>query len=102
MIYVEVFSQNFCYIGMFVVSLCCVLLQRHSLFGILLSFEIVGLVMCFNFVRSFEHTQSVASFVLVFLCFEVCVMCICLSLMISFVKSIGSDYVSVLAFTGDY
>nr|UWM10843.1 NADH dehydrogenase subunit 4L [Pseudocuneopsis capitata] len=100
--YVEIFSQSSGYLAVYVVSLCCVLLQRHSLFGILLSFEVVSLIMCFNFVCGFEHMQGVASFVLVFLCFEVCVMSVCLSLMISFVKGVGSDYVSVLTLGNDF
>nr|UWM10871.1 NADH dehydrogenase subunit 4L [Tchangsinaia piscicula] len=100
--YVEALTQSFYCFVLYTVSLCCVLLQRHSLFGILLSFEVVTLIMCFNFVCGFEHMQGVASFVLVFLCFEVCVMSVCLSLMVMFIKGIGSDYVSVLVFSGDF
>nr|AII23415.1 NADH dehydrogenase subunit 4L [Lanceolaria lanceolata] len=102
MIYVEALTENFYCFIMYIVSLCCVLLQRHSLFGILLSLEVVSLIMCFNFVLSFEYMQGVASFVLVFLCFEVCVMSVCLSLMVSFIKGTGSDYVSALTSSGNF
>nr|AQM37777.1 NADH dehydrogenase subunit 4L [Unio crassus] len=98
----EAFSQNSHCLIVFVISLCCVLLQRHSLFGVLLGLEVVSLVMCFNFVCGFENMQGVASFVLVFLCFEVCVMSVCLSLMVMFVKGIGSDYVSVSVFSDNF
>nr|AQM37791.1 NADH dehydrogenase subunit 4L [Unio tumidus]AQM37805.1 NADH dehydrogenase subunit 4L [Unio tumidus]AQM37819.1 NADH dehydrogenase subunit 4L [Unio tumidus] len=86
----------------YAISLFCVLLQRHSLLGLLLSFEVISLVMCLSFVCSFESMQGVVSFVLVFLCFEVCVMSVCLSLMVSFVKGVGSDYVGVSVFSGDF
>lgn len=82
---------------LYVIAVYCVLLQRHRLFGILLSLEIVRLVICFNFVYVFENIQRVACFVLVFLCFEVCVISTCLSLIVRFFKGIGSDYVRVLA-----
>nr|AIC07020.1 NADH dehydrogenase subunit 4L [Lamprotula gottschei] len=102
MTYGEVLNQNLCFFYLFVISLCCVLLQRHSLFGILVSLEVVSLVICFNFVCGFEHTGWVGSFVLVFLCFEVCIMCILLCLMIMFIKGVGHDYVSVLVFSYDF
>nr|AMX22423.1 NADH dehydrogenase subunit 4L [Unio delphinus] len=98
----EAISQNLCYLTMFTLSLFCVFMQRHSLLGILLGLEVISLIMCFNFVCGFEDTQSVASFVLVFLSLEVCVMCACLSLMVMFVKGIGSDYVSVIVLSDDF
>nr|AIW52245.1 NADH dehydrogenase subunit 4L [Sinanodonta woodiana] len=92
----EIVSEGFYFFSIFIFSVCCLLLQFHSLFSVLLSLEVIGLVLCFNFTCSFIHTQGVNSFVLVFLCFEVCIMSILLSLMVVFVKGIGSDYVGVM------
>nr|AXO78608.1 NADH dehydrogenase subunit 4L [Sinanodonta woodiana]AXO78651.1 NADH dehydrogenase subunit 4L [Sinanodonta woodiana] len=93
----EIASEGFYLLIIFIFSVCCLLLQFHSLFSVLLSLEVISLVLCFNFTCSFIHAQGVNSFVLVFLCFEVCIMSILLSLMVVFVKGIGSDYVSVMS-----
>nr|YP_004425012.1 NADH dehydrogenase subunit 4L [Utterbackia peninsularis]ADL62600.1 NADH dehydrogenase subunit 4L [Utterbackia peninsularis] len=92
----ESFGQGFGIFSMFMFSACCLLLRLHSLLGLLLSLEVISLIMCFNFTWSFVHTQGFNSFVLVFLCFEVSIMSIFLSLMVAFVKASGCDYVGVL------
>nr|UWM10885.1 NADH dehydrogenase subunit 4L [Cuneopsis celtiformis] len=94
---IEASGEIYYYLVLYLVSLGSSFMQRHSLFGLLLSLEIVSLVMCFNFVCVFGHTQGVASFVLVLLSFEICVMCAFFCLMVMFIKGVGSDYVGVLA-----
>nr|AGS17929.1 NADH dehydrogenase subunit 4L [Anodonta anatina]AGS17943.1 NADH dehydrogenase subunit 4L [Anodonta anatina] len=98
----ESLVEGFDFFGMFILSMCCLLLQLHSLFSILLSLEVIGLVMCFNFVCSFIHAQWVSSFVLVFLCFEVSIISVLLSLMVGFVKGTGGDYVGVISSSRDF
>nr|ACQ91079.1 NADH dehydrogenase subunit 4L [Pyganodon grandis] len=82
---------------MYVLSVCCLLLQLHSLLSILLGLEVISLIMCFNFTCSFVHAQGFGSFVLVFLCFEVSIMSVLLSMMVALVKTSGSDYVGMLS-----
>nr|APA19211.1 NADH dehydrogenase subunit 4L [Solenaia oleivora] len=90
------------YLVMVVLSVCCILSQRHSLLGILLGFEVFSLVLFCSFVGVFGVMQSPVGLSLVFLCLEVCVMSVCLALMIKLVKVSGSDYVGVCSFSDSY
>nr|AGO02031.1 NADH dehydrogenase subunit 4L [Solenaia carinata] len=88
------------YVVMWVLVICCILLQRHSLLGVLLGFEALGLVLFCLFISVFGIMQKPVSLSLVFLCLEVCVMSVCLALMIKLVKASGSDYVGVCSLGG--
>jgi hypothetical protein len=87
--------EGFDFFILYILRVCCLLLQLHSLFRLLLSLEVISLVICFNFISSFIHAQGVNSLVLLFLCFEVSIISIMLSLIVAFVKGTGSDYVRV-------
>nr|ACQ91027.1 NADH dehydrogenase subunit 4L [Quadrula quadrula] len=82
---------------MIVVVVVCLLFQRHSLFGVLLSLKVFGLVLFFWFMVFFGSMQSLVGFGLVYLCLEVCVMCVSLVLMVQLISGAGSDYVGVVA-----
>lgn len=84
---------------MVAVAISCILFQCHSLFGVLLGFEVFRLVLFYCFVVFWGDMQRLVGFRLVFLCLEVCVMCVSLALMVRFVKGVGSDYVGVLMLT---
>nr|YP_009645798.1 NADH dehydrogenase subunit 4L [Acuticosta chinensis]QBS54523.1 NADH dehydrogenase subunit 4L [Acuticosta chinensis] len=74
----------------------CLMSQRKSLFGALLSMEIFTLgiyVMIFGLVYSQGWLSSVC---LIFLAFGVCEAALGLSVLVSLVRSSGSDYVGGL------
>nr|DAB41861.1 TPA_asm: NADH dehydrogenase subunit 4L [Elliptio complanata] len=74
----------------------CLMSQRKSLFGVLLSMEIFTLgvyIMIFSVVYFVSELNSVC---LVFLSFGVCEAALGLSVLVSLVRSTGSDYVSGL------
>nr|YP_009913069.1 NADH dehydrogenase subunit 4L [Pleurobema oviforme]QLJ92881.1 NADH dehydrogenase subunit 4L [Pleurobema oviforme] len=74
----------------------CLMSQRKSLFGVLLSMEIFTLgvyIMIFSVVYFMSELNSVC---LVFLSFGVCEAALGLSVLVSLVRSTGSDYVSGL------
>nr|WSP02082.1 NADH dehydrogenase subunit 4L [Ortmanniana ligamentina] len=78
---------------MLLLGLVCVVFQRHSLLGVLLGFEILGLTMFYCFFVFWGGMQMLVGFGLVFLCLEVCVVCVSLSLMVMLVKSVGNDHI---------
>nr|QTA71650.1 NADH dehydrogenase subunit 4L [Lens contradens] len=78
-----------------VLAFCCVVFQRQSLLCVLLGLEVVSLVLFACYVTLFVDMQSCVGLGLMFLCYEVCVMSVCLSLMVKMVKSTGCDYVGV-------
>nr|YP_003354974.1 NADH dehydrogenase subunit 4L [Venustaconcha ellipsiformis]ACQ91040.1 NADH dehydrogenase subunit 4L [Venustaconcha ellipsiformis] len=84
---------------MLVLGLVCVMFQRHSLLGVLLGFEILGLTMFYCFFVFWGGMQSLVGFGLVFLCLEVCMVCVSLSLMVSLVKSVGNDHIMSVVVT---
>nr|YP_009127921.1 NADH dehydrogenase subunit 4L [Lanceolaria grayii]AHY88478.1 NADH dehydrogenase subunit 4L [Lanceolaria grayii] len=74
----------------------CLMSQRKSLFGALLSMEIFTLgiyIMIFSLVLFQGWLSSVC---LIFLAFGVCEAALGLSVLVSLVRSIGSDYVGGL------
>nr|YP_009913056.1 NADH dehydrogenase subunit 4L [Amblema plicata]QLJ92868.1 NADH dehydrogenase subunit 4L [Amblema plicata] len=74
----------------------CLMSQRKSLFGVLLSMEIFTLgiyIVIFSAVYFFSSLSSVC---LVFLAFGVCEAALGLSVLVSLVRSTGSDYVGSL------
>nr|WRW55944.1 NADH dehydrogenase subunit 4L [Pseudocuneopsis yangshuoensis] len=74
----------------------CLMSQRKSLFGALLSMEIFTLgvyIMIFGLVCSQGWLSSVC---LIFLAFGVCEAALGLSVLVSLVRSVGSDYVGGL------
>nr|YP_010254893.1 NADH dehydrogenase subunit 4L [Cuneopsis celtiformis]QUA05832.1 NADH dehydrogenase subunit 4L [Cuneopsis celtiformis] len=78
------------------VGMVCLMSQRKSLFGALLSMEIFTLgvyVMIFGLVCFQGWLSSVC---LIFLAFGVCEAALGLSVLVSLVRSIGSDYVGGL------
>nr|QTA71676.1 NADH dehydrogenase subunit 4L [Physunio superbus] len=82
-----------------VLAFSCVVFQRHSLLCILLGLEVVSLILFYCCIMVFIDMQSCVSLGLMFLCYEVCVMSVCLSLMVKMVSSIGCDYVGVFFFS---
>lgn len=91
------YIQGFDLFSIYVLRVCCLLLQLHSLLRILLSLEVISLIICFNFTCRFVHAQGFGSFVLVFLCFEVSIISVLLSMIVALVKTSGSDYVGMLS-----
>nr|ACQ91053.1 NADH dehydrogenase subunit 4L [Venustaconcha ellipsiformis] len=80
----------------FLVGGVCLISQRKSFFGVLLSMEIFTLgvyVMMFGVVYLLSSLNSVC---LVFLTFGVCEAALGLSVLVSLIRSTGSDYVSGL------
>nr|YP_011010715.1 NADH dehydrogenase subunit 4L [Lepidodesma aligera]WPW47605.1 NADH dehydrogenase subunit 4L [Lepidodesma aligera] len=74
----------------------CLMSQRKSLFGALLSMEIFTLgvyIMIFSLVYCHGWLSGVC---LVFLAFGVCEAALGLSVLVSLVRSVGSDYVGGL------
>nr|AUF70030.1 NADH dehydrogenase subunit 4L [Lampsilis siliquoidea] len=78
---------------MLLLGLVCVVFQRHSLLGVLLGFEVLGLTMFYCFFVFWGGMQMLVGFGLVFLCLEVCVVCVSLSLMVMLVSSVGNDHI---------
>nr|AQT38576.1 NADH dehydrogenase subunit 4L [Cumberlandia monodonta] len=72
----------------------CVVCQRHSFLGVLLSLEVFSLVLYCLFFVVWGEMREVWGFGLVFLCMSVCVVCVSLGLVVKLVRSAGSDYVS--------
>nr|YP_003355004.1 NADH dehydrogenase subunit 4L [Pyganodon grandis]ACQ91066.1 NADH dehydrogenase subunit 4L [Pyganodon grandis] len=78
------------------VGVVCLISQRKSLFGALLSMEIITLgvyTMIFSLVYSQGWLSSVC---LIFLTFGVCEAALGLSVLVSLIRSVGSDYVGGL------
>nr|YP_004425094.1 NADH dehydrogenase subunit 4L [Toxolasma parvum]ADL62656.1 NADH dehydrogenase subunit 4L [Toxolasma parvum] len=74
----------------------CLMAQRKSLFGVLLSMEVFTLgvyVVIFSMVWFLSGLNSIC---LVFLAFGVCEAALGLSVLVSLVRSTGSDYVGSL------
>nr|YP_009113500.1 NADH dehydrogenase subunit 4L [Lamprotula coreana]AFL93231.1 NADH dehydrogenase subunit 4L [Lamprotula coreana] len=74
----------------------CLMSQRKSLFGALLSMEVFTLgiyIMIFSLVYSQGWLSSIC---LIFLSFGVCEAALGLSVLVSLVRSVGSDYVGGL------
>nr|YP_011014083.1 NADH dehydrogenase subunit 4L [Unio tumidiformis]WQA10164.1 NADH dehydrogenase subunit 4L [Unio tumidiformis] len=81
----------------FMVGGVCLMSQRKSLFGVLLSMEVFTLgiyIMIFGLVYFQGWLSSVC---LIFLAFGVCEAALGLSVLVSLVRSFGSDYVGGLA-----
>lgn len=74
-------------------GLVCVVFQRHRLLGVLLGFEVLGLTVFYCFFVFWGGIQILVGFGLVFLCLEVCVVCVSLSLMVMLVKRVGNDHI---------
>nr|AGG19449.1 NADH dehydrogenase subunit 4L [Sinohyriopsis cumingii] len=89
--------QSFMCGFMVVLAIFCVVCQRHSFLGILLGFEIFSLVLFYWFVSLLGDMQKSVGFSLVFFCFEVCVMSVCLALLVGLVKCAGGDYVGAVS-----
>nr|AGN92168.1 NADH dehydrogenase subunit 4L [Lamprotula leaii]AOX13199.1 NADH dehydrogenase subunit 4L [Lamprotula caveata] len=85
-----------------VLAISCIVFQRHSLFSVLLGFEVFSLILFYCLVWGFGVMQTPVGFSLVFLCLEVCVMSVCLALMVKLVSCTGSDYVGVASFVRDF
>nr|UUJ37707.1 NADH dehydrogenase subunit 4L [Potamilus streckersoni] len=102
---VEGFSSVFGFVDgffccfMLVLGVVCVAFQRHSFLGVLLGFEILGLTVFYCFFIFWGGMQSLVGFSLVFLCMEVCVVCVSLSLMVSLVKLVGDDHIMSVVLT---
>nr|ADL62614.1 NADH dehydrogenase subunit 4L [Utterbackia peninsularis] len=82
-------------IGVFV-GVVCLISQRKSLFGVLLSMEIITLgvyIMIFSLVYLQGWLSSVC---LIYLTFGVCEAALGLSVLVSLIRSVGSDYVGGL------
>nr|YP_010567880.1 NADH dehydrogenase subunit 4L [Lasmigona complanata]UZC55589.1 NADH dehydrogenase subunit 4L [Lasmigona complanata] len=75
-------------------GMVCLVTQRKSFFGVLLSLEIFTLG-CYILIFSLVYFQGSFSYVcLVFLAISVCEAALGLSLLVSLVRSAGSDYVA--------
>nr|YP_008757972.1 NADH dehydrogenase subunit 4L [Solenaia oleivora]AGW24345.1 NADH dehydrogenase subunit 4L [Solenaia oleivora] len=82
-------------IGVLVGSVCLVS-QRKSLFGVLLSMEVFTLSVYIVIFSVVWFWGSLSSVCLIFLGFGVCEAALGLSVLVSLVRSIGSDYVGGL------
>nr|YP_010148809.1 NADH dehydrogenase subunit 4L [Anodonta nuttalliana]QQV69700.1 NADH dehydrogenase subunit 4L [Anodonta nuttalliana] len=82
-------------IGVLVGSVCLVS-QRKSLFGILLSMEIFTLGVYIMVFSSVCYQGWLSSVCLIFLTFGVCEAALSLSVLVSLIRSVGSDYVGGL------
>nr|QTA71728.1 NADH dehydrogenase subunit 4L [Rectidens sumatrensis] len=82
-----------------VLVICCVVYQRHSMLCVLLSLEAFSLVLFYCCVIVLSEMQSCVGLGLMFLCLEVSVMSVCLSLLVKLVKLAGCDYVGVTSFS---
>nr|QDH07417.1 NADH dehydrogenase subunit 4L [Monodontina vondembuschiana] len=89
----SLYGQNMMVVVMVVLGVLCIVSQRHSLLGVLLGFEIFGLVLYCSYIWVFGVMQKSVSLSLTFLCLEVCVMSVCLALVVKLVGVSGSDYV---------
>nr|DAB41899.1 TPA_asm: NADH dehydrogenase subunit 4L [Uniomerus tetralasmus] len=74
----------------------CLMSQRKSLFGILLSMEVFTLSVYVMIFSGVYFVSSLNSICLIFLSFGVCEAALGLSVLVSLVRSTGSDYVSGL------
>nr|YP_002427671.1 NADH dehydrogenase subunit 4L [Sinohyriopsis cumingii]ACK57376.1 NADH dehydrogenase subunit 4L [Sinohyriopsis cumingii]BBD51527.1 NADH dehydrogenase subunit 4L [Sinohyriopsis schlegelii]BBD51540.1 NADH dehydrogenase subunit 4L [Sinohyriopsis schlegelii]BBN23958.1 NADH dehydrogenase subunit 4L [Sinohyriopsis schlegelii] len=79
-----------------VVGSVCLMSQRKSLFGVLLSMEVLTLGVYAVVFGVVYHLGGLSSVCLIFLSFGVCEAALGLSLLVSLVRSTGSDYVSGL------
>nr|YP_009672025.1 NADH dehydrogenase subunit 4L [Margaritifera margaritifera]QCX42009.1 NADH dehydrogenase subunit 4L [Margaritifera margaritifera] len=79
-----------------VLGCVCLVSQRKSLFGVLLSMEIFTLGVYAVIFSVFWVLGELSSLCLVFLTFGVCEAALGLSVLVSLVRSVGSDYVSGL------
>nr|ARH56130.1 NADH dehydrogenase subunit 4L [Pseudunio marocanus] len=76
-----------------VMGVSCLICQRRSFLGILLSLEVFTLVLYFLF---FMVWGGACGLSLVFLCMSVCVVSVSLGLVVKLVRGVGGDYVSGL------
>nr|YP_010853094.1 NADH dehydrogenase subunit 4L [Margaritifera hembeli]WGM81312.1 NADH dehydrogenase subunit 4L [Margaritifera hembeli] len=85
-------------VGVIGVMLGCVCLvsQRKSLFGVLLSMEVFTLGVYTMIFSVFWVLGELGSLCLIFLTFGVCEAALGLSVLVSLVRGVGSDYVSSL------
>nr|AMZ00208.1 NADH dehydrogenase subunit 4L [Potamilus alatus] len=74
----------------------CLVAQRKSLFGVLLSMEVFTLGIYAMIFGVFYLLSGLSSVCLVFLAFGVCEAALGLSVLVSLIRSTGSDYVSGL------
>nr|YP_008994176.1 NADH dehydrogenase subunit 4L [Solenaia carinata]AGO02018.1 NADH dehydrogenase subunit 4L [Solenaia carinata] len=74
----------------------CMMSQRKSLFGVLLSMEVFTLSVYIMIFSVVWFLGSLSSVCLIFLGFGVCEAALGLSVLVSLVRSTGSDYVSGL------
>nr|YP_010853107.1 NADH dehydrogenase subunit 4L [Margaritifera laevis]WGM81325.1 NADH dehydrogenase subunit 4L [Margaritifera laevis] len=74
----------------------CLVSQRKSLFGVLLSMEVFTLGIYTIIFSVFWIQGELGSLCLIFLTFGVCEAALGLSVLVSLVRGVGSDYVSGL------
>nr|YP_010853081.1 NADH dehydrogenase subunit 4L [Gibbosula laosensis]WGM81273.1 NADH dehydrogenase subunit 4L [Gibbosula laosensis]WGM81286.1 NADH dehydrogenase subunit 4L [Gibbosula laosensis] len=74
----------------------CLVSQRKSLFGVLLSMEVFTLGVYTVIFSVFWVLAELGSLCLIFLAFGVCEAALGLSVLVSLVRGVGSDYVSGL------
>nr|YP_010853120.1 NADH dehydrogenase subunit 4L [Margaritifera middendorffi]WGM81338.1 NADH dehydrogenase subunit 4L [Margaritifera middendorffi] len=74
----------------------CLVSQRKSLFGVLLSMEVFTLGIYTIIFSVFWILGKLGSLCLIFLTFGVCEAALGLSVLVSLVRGVGSDYVSGL------
>nr|YP_009373452.1 NADH dehydrogenase subunit 4L [Echyridella menziesii]AQT38535.1 NADH dehydrogenase subunit 4L [Echyridella menziesii] len=89
------FSPSFVGVGVIGILLgsVCLMSQRKSLFGVLLSLEVFTLGV---YIILFSVFDSLASVCLVFLTFGVCEAAMGLGVLVSLMRSFGGDYVGSL------
>ncbi len=85
--------DSFVYCFILLLGLVCVIFQRHRLLRVLLGFEVLGLTIFYCFFVFWGGIQILVGFGLVFLCMEVCVVCVSLSLMVRLIKRVGNDHI---------
>nr|YP_009373466.1 NADH dehydrogenase subunit 4L [Cumberlandia monodonta]AQT38563.1 NADH dehydrogenase subunit 4L [Cumberlandia monodonta]WGM81260.1 NADH dehydrogenase subunit 4L [Cumberlandia monodonta] len=85
-------------VGVIGVMLGCICLvsQRKSLFGVLLSMEVFTLAVYVVIFSELWVLGELSSLCLIFLTFGVCEAALGLSVLVSLVRGVGSDYVSGL------
>nr|YP_010853146.1 NADH dehydrogenase subunit 4L [Margaritifera homsensis]WGM81364.1 NADH dehydrogenase subunit 4L [Margaritifera homsensis] len=79
-----------------VLGCICLVSQRKSLFGVLLSMEIFTLGIYAVIISVFWVLGELGSLCLVFLTFGVCEAALGLSVLVSLVRGVGGDYVGGL------
>nr|QCX42048.1 NADH dehydrogenase subunit 4L [Margaritifera margaritifera] len=79
-----------------VMGVACVVCQRRSFLGVLLSLEIFTLILFSLFFVVWGGMCEVLGLSLIFLCMSVCVVSVSLGLVVKLVRSSGGDYVSGL------